>query len=265
MFDLVCFDLDDTLLHEDLSISDYTVNVLSRLSSLGIRIVPASGRAKKSMDPVLRKLDFVSAYISCNGAEIWDGKTNELIHRESFSVDVGKKIAAFGKSHHCYTQTYAEEFFYYSDVSVWAERYAQSSMLTGIYAGDLEEFIREDRSKILMMDDEHKIAQMLQEARILFSEEASVTCSKPYFLEFNPLRATKGMALEKTAHLLGTTVENAIAFGDSLNDLSMLETAGLSVAVMNARDEVKATCDFVCGSNQKDGVARFLENMFMRR
>lgn len=262
MIDLVCFDLDDTLLRDDLSISDYTVKVLSRLAVNGVHIVPASGRAKKSMDVVLKKLECASACISCNGAEIWDGKTDRLIHRETFSIETGKRIAAFGKKHGCYSQTYENDCFYYSEESVWAERYAASSSLTGVYVGDLQEYIREERSKILMMDDECKIAEMLTEARSLFAGEASVTCSKPYFLEFNPVHATKGIALRETARYLGTSPENAIAFGDSLNDLSMLEAAGLSVAVGNAREDVLYECDAICGTNQEDGVARFLSRLF---
>ena len=136
-------------------------------------------------------------------------------------------------------------------------------MLPGECVGDLTAFIREPRSKILMMAEEDTVARMLVLGRERFANRASVTCSKPYFLEFNPLKATKGIALEKTASLLGLAPENFAVFGDSLNDLPMLRIAGLSVAVANARPEVISSCDEVCASNNDDGVAGFLAQHFL--
>ena len=258
----VAFDLDDTLLRDDLSISDNTVHVLRGLFAAGWQIIPASGRAKLSMKPFVDRLDCASLYIACNGAEIWDGRTHELLHAESFSAELGREIAAFGNAHHCYSQTYAGDCFYFSKHSVWAERYASASMLRGVFVGDLTRFIREPRNKILMMAEESKIAAMLAEARALFAGRASVTCSKPWFLEFNPLRATKGIALRYAADHLSLKPENVIAFGDGLNDLPMLEAAGWSVAMANGQDALKAASDDVCASNQEDGVAGYLAARF---
>ena len=104
---------------------------------------------------------------------------------------------------------------------------------------------------------------MLVEARGRFAGRASVTCSKPYFLEFNPPRATKGIALGFAADYLGIGIEEIVAFGDSLNDLPMLQAAGRSVAVANGRPDVKPLCDEICLSNQEDGVARYLAGHFL--
>ncbi len=258
----VVFDLDDTLLRDDLTISDFTVSTLRRLHDHGIHIIPASGRAKLSMKPFVDRIDCASLYISCNGAEIWDGRTHQAVSRELFSVETGREIASFGVRHHCYSQTYAGEYFYYSEHSIWADRYAASSMLKGIYVGDLEAFIQEPRNKILMMDKEEKIASLLPIAAKEFEGRASVTCSKSYFLEFNPPGATKGLALKKAADLLSLSPDDMIAFGDSLNDLSMLEAAGRSVMMSNGRTELRFRCDDVCLSNNEDGVADYLIHFF---
>ena len=191
--------------------------------------------------------------ISCSG---------KLLHSETFPTEVGRKIASFGKEHHCYTQTYEGPCFYYNEESVWARRYAEASSLTGVYVGDLEKYITQPRSKILMMDDEPKIAAMLKEARERFRGLASVTCSKPWFLEFNPLRATKGIALQTACSLLQIRIERTLAFGDSLNDLSMLQAAGRGVLMENGRQELRPLCDDICSSNQDDGVACYLKSVF---
>ena len=261
-FRAVAFDLDDTLLRDDLTISDYTISVLRRLSARGVKIIPASGRAKLSMKSFVDQIGCASVYISCNGAELWDAETHNLIHAELFSAETGKQIAAYGKSRGCYTQTYDGEYFFYNEESVWAERYAASSKLKGIYVGDLEDYIREPRNKILMMAEEDKIADMLREAEPMFHGVASVTCSKPWFLEFNPPEATKGKALRRAVCGLGLETDDILAFGDSLNDLSMLQTAGRGVLMANGRTDLRPLCDDVCPSNQEDGVARYLEALF---
>ena len=261
-FKAVVFDLDDTLLKDDLSISAETVGIFHYLNDAGISFVAASGRAKMSMRPFLDRLQCVRFYISCNGAEIWDGYTHTSVSRCMFPVETARQIAAFGNEWDCYAQTYSDDMFYYNRQDEYAEKYAAASMLKGKLVGDLSCFIQEERNKILMMADESKIAAMLQEARSRFFGKASVTCSKPVYLEFNPPDATKGNALLKCSDLLGIKPEQFIAFGDSLNDLSMLQKAGLSVAVSNAWPEIRSACDAVCGSNEEDGVAHFLQDFF---
>ena len=258
MLKAAAFDLDDTLLRDDLSISDYTLEVFRRLSRSGFLFVAASGRTLMSMKPFVDRLGCVSLCIACNGALIWDPASCRVLHREEFSMDLCHEIARFGKQYSCYAQTYSDDRFFFNECSEYSERYASASKLPGEYVGDLEAFIREPRSKILMMAEESKISEMLAAARVLFQGRASVTCSKPYFLEFNPLRATKGIALEKTASLLKLSAHDFVAFGDSLNDMPMLDVSGRSVAVANARPEVLAECRDVCPSNQEDGVARYL-------
>ncbi len=259
----VAFDLDDTILHDDLSISGFTVCVLRRMSKIGYRIIAASGRAYMSMKPYVELLDCVDAYISCNGAEIWNGATHELIRQELFSEETGREIALFAESHECYAQTYEEDRFCFNMHGEYARKYALSAKLKGVCVGKLSDFIREPRNKILMMDDPARIASMYEEARTLFQGRASVTCSKPFYLEFNPARATKGIALETTAGFLGISAKEVIAFGDSLNDLSMLRAAGTAVTVENGWKEIRPWCDAVCGTNNDDGPACYLNEHFL--
>ena len=130
--------------------------------------------------------------------------------------------------------------------------------------GDLTAFIRQPVTKLLMMDTPERIAELYAEARKLFDGRASMTCSKPCFLECNPLRATKGNALRWCADHFGFRMDELLAFGDSLNDVSMLEAAGVGVAMGNAREDVKAMGFPVCGTNEEDGVARYIEEYILR-
>ena len=138
-------------------------------------------------------------------------------------------------------------------------------MLEGRHTPDLEGFLAaHDICKILMMGEVDHIAAMLGEAQPLFAGRASVTCSKPYFLEFNPPDSNKAHGLAAAGERLGFALGEVLAFGDSLNDLSMLEAAGEGVCVMNAREDVRALIPRRCPSNQEDGVAHYIEQHLLQ-
>ena len=259
----VVFDLDDTLLRDDLTISDYSVRVFRSLHDKGCHIIAASGRSQFSMKPYIEQLGCVSAYISCNGAEIWEMPSHRLVSQELFSMELSREIALFAEENDCYAQVYEGKNFYFNRYGPWAERYAAATRLTGIFVGKLSEYIHEPRNKVLLIDQERKIADLYTEALHRFQERASVTCSKPIYLEFNPLNASKGKALETVCTLLGIRCDDTIAFGDSLNDLSMLQKAGVGVSVSNGWKEIIPFCDDVCPGNNEDGPARYLNEHYL--
>lgn len=272
----IAFDLDDTLLRPDASVSDYTVDVLRRAAAQGIIILPASGRTRDSMWPAVERIGCASAFISCNGADIWglrpssdgmqplSGAACPLLMQELLPVELAHEVARFASDRGVYCQTYSPSRFFYSIENDYAVSYANSSSLEGEYVGDLTAFIRQPVTKLLMMDTPERIAELYQEARALFAGRAMLTCSKPYFLECNPLRATKGNALRWCSGHFGFGMEELIAFGDSLNDVSMLEAAGTGIAMGNAREDVKAMGFTVCRTNEEDGVARYIEENILR-
>lgn len=259
----IAFDLDDTLLRSDLTVSDYTVDVLRSASAQGIPIFPASGRTRDSMFPTVQRIGCANAFISCNGADVWT-TDRELLMQELLPVELAHEVARFASERGVYCQTYSPSRFYFSIDNEYAVSYAHSSSLEGEYVGDLTAFIRKPVTKLLMMDTPERIAALYEEARALFAGRASLTCSKPYFLECNPLRATKGNALRWCGEHFGFTMDELLTFGDSLNDVSMLEAAGTGVAMGNAREDVKAMGFPVCLTNDEDGVARYIDEHILR-
>ena len=259
----VVFDLDDTILHDDLTNSDFTVRVFRALHQKGFHIIAASGRSQFSMKPYIDQLGCVSAYVSSNGAEIWDGPSHSMISHEVFSAELSREIAVFAETHDCYAHVYEGGCFFFNRYGIWADRYAAATRLTGVYVGKLSEYIREPRNKILLIDHENRISRMYSEARVLFDNRASVTCSKPIYLEFNPLNAVKGKALVSVCRMLGILPSDTVAFGDSLNDVSMLQTAGLGIMVSNGWKEIAPYCDGQCLSNNEDGPAKYMNDHFL--
>ncbi|MGN1369190.1 MAG: Cof-type HAD-IIB family hydrolase [Aristaeellaceae bacterium] len=259
----IAFDLDDTLLRSDLTVSDYTVAVLHRAAAQGLRIFPASGRTRDSMFPTVARIGCASAFISCNGADVWT-PDRQLLMQELLPVELAHEVARFAQERGLYCQTYSPDRFYYNIENDYAVSYAKSSSLEGEYVGDLTAFIRKPVTKLLMMDEPQRIAALLREAQAIFAGRASLTCSKPYFLECNPLLATKGNALRWCADHFGFCMDELVAFGDSLNDVSMLRAAGTGIAMGNAREDVKAMGFPTCATNDEDGIARYIDQYILR-
>ena len=107
----IAFDLDDTLLRDDRTISDETVSVLRRASEAGILILPASGRTYCSMAGFAKRIGCASRVICANGAVIAqpDGTT---LHELTIPADIARQVARFAKERGCYCQTYAGDCFY---------------------------------------------------------------------------------------------------------------------------------------------------------
>jgi len=254
----IAFDLDDTLLRDDRTISPYTIAVLRQAHEAGVRIIPASGRVRDSMIGFVRQIGCADIYISGNGAQVWSPE-HELLMDECLSAELAREIGQFAEEQHCYAQTYAGEHFYYNHDGYWAREYAAFASLTGFRVGSLAEYQKTSTPKVLIMDSPERIAELYRLAQERFGVRTAIACSKPTFLEINPIRATKGNALSWCAQRLGFSLENTMAFGDSLNDLSMLTAVGHGVAMENAWEAVKAHGFPLADRNENDGVARYIE------
>ena len=105
------------------------------------------------------------------------------------------------------------------------------------------------------------VAGPLQEA---YRGRLSIYFSEPFYLEVMPLNVDKAAALDFLLKTMGLTSENLICCGDSYNDISMIEYAGLGVAMANAQPVVKKSADFITASNDEDGVLRVIEKYMMQ-
>ena len=105
-----------------------------------------------------------------------------------------------------------------------------------------------------------ELEKQLQEK---YSDVASIYRSEPYFIEIMPKDVNKATSLDHMLEGMGLTRENAICCGDGYNDISMIEYAGLGVAMANAQAPVKDTADFITKSNDEDGILHVIDT-FMR-
>ncbi|MGO8692127.1 MAG: Cof-type HAD-IIB family hydrolase [Rectinemataceae bacterium] len=257
--DLIALDLDDTLLREDLSVSNENRRALAEAESRGIRLVLASGRNIFSMRHYasLLGLEGPGDYLICsNGAEIMESQSGKLVDRRLLPPDLCREVAAAIDARGFPWHLYDGGGIYVTRPNPWAER---DSRLTGqptIRIRDSEGLFAKGQIKFVVPGEPAAIASLLAELVPLFAGRAEVFTSKPYFLEVLSPGADKGSALGRLAAMLGIGMDRVMAIGDAMNDFTMLKAAGWGCAPANALPEIKVVARIVSErSNEEDAVA----------
>jgi len=259
---MVVLDLDDTLLRDDLTISERTQASLLKAQQKGVRVVLASGRPTSSMRRYAEELElsrFGGFLISFNGAVITDCATGETIFQKSLSRLQMGEIHDLALAHGAGILGYHNDRIVTPKKNPWT---AVESKLTGLSVEEVADFkglIDESSVKVIVLDEPERLAALSETLRPQVAGHMNMSLSKPFFLEFTDQGINKRESLAVLCERLEILPAAVMAVGDSYNDIGMLEFAGLAVCMGNGRDEVKAVADFVTASNLEDGVAVAVE------
>lgn len=266
---LVALDLDDSLLNNELLISDRTVTAVQKAAEQNIYVVICSGRSPSAILPFVRRLDLAGTEqgryaVASNGSVVVDLHKREEIYSAKVDGDVlaQAKTAADKVGLPC--QVYSSSMVY---ASVDNEYTRMDSKLTGVpseVVPDFENFVKSGFAKMMVPGDPKILVGLQKELAARFEGRAVVLISKPYFLEILPANCGKGEALEFLCGRLGINMKDVMAFGDSMNDESMIVKCGLSVAMSNGLDKIKDEAAFVTRlTNDQDGIADFVEQFVL--
>ncbi len=266
---IIALDLDGTMLTYEKKITPRTYAALEKAAAQGHYVVPATGRALHALPDAVKALPFVHYAITINGACVSDTHTGEKLLRCEIERDRALEIMEFAKNYDCMYDCY------WNDAG-WSER----AFLERIDYYNQDEAVRRLILQTRRPVDDlfHKVRtemDTVQKVQLCFREipernaawmdivtafpDIAATASFQNNLELNHKMATKGNALRFLARRLGVSERDTIAFGDSSNDLSMLQSAGMGVAMGNASEAVKAISRAVTDTNENDGVAVYLE------
>jgi len=260
MFRLLAFDLDDTLLAPDGTLSARTVAALTAMHNRGVVIALASGRMLPTMLPIAEALPFAPALVSYNGAQVNLSSQTPPLYHCPLPAALSGRVLDLAKARHLHLNFYHDDRLFVTDISDWKARIYQQQ--TGAHLElepDIETFRGLSPTKIIVIDEAGRIADLLADCREIFHGELTLTRSKPIYLEFLHPSVDKGEGFKALCNALEIPLEETAAFGDAYNDIEMLQAAGTAVAVENAIAEVKAIADVICPSNNDDGVAQVLE------
>ena len=242
---MLVFDLDDTLLRRDKTISEYSVSVLEKCRALGIKVVYATGRGC-TLNIVPPEL--FDGYVQNGGAAAF--ADDVLIYEKSIPTErvkdflvtcdkAGIKIAAQDEKRH------------YSNFKV-NEMWSWITYYTIVNFNELD----------INAGKLYALPETKQDIEVITNNNPdwiNLIIARDGVAMFMHHEATKSNAVNALAEHWNIEVSEIIAFGDDLNDIDLLEYSGISVAMDNALDEVKAVSDYICDTNENNGAAKWLE------
>ena len=262
---LIALDLDGTLLNSDKQLTQQNAQALACAAARGIEIVPTTGRFFSGMPEIIRSLPYLHYAITINGAAVYDVRQDADIARAEIplplAVEIMRYLDTLPVIYDCYMNNWGwmtRAMQLRADAFAPDEHYLRMIRNLRTPVDDLKSYLLEtgrDVQKIqLFLTDPALRLTLLRQLGGQF-EGLCVSSSVPNNIEINSTDANKGEALRKLAAHLGLDISQTMAFGDGLNDLSMLRAAGIGVAMENACPEAKQAADYVTGSCDESGVA----------
>lgn len=260
MYKLIVSDLDDTLLGDDLIISERNKEVISEAMKSGYMFTIATGRATEAAVTYANELNITLPIITYQGACIYDCSKNEYIHSDELEKSKILSVIEYAEKNNIHCNIYTDGVIYIKEHNKWSEYYGKlSKELEKVCVGSLLDFDFDKTIKLILIDDYDKLETIKTEVEELVNDKINIFYSKSNFIEITNEKATKGNAVEKLAQMYGIDMKDVIAIGDSYNDLTMIQRAGLGVCMENGRDDVKKAADYITLSNEDNGVAEAID------
>lgn len=258
---MIAIDLDDTLLRDDISVSDYTKDVLKRAMDQGIRIVIATGRMFQAARPWGKAIGLGDVPIICyTGSMTGLCESGKIIQDVRIPLDIAQEILDDIKAHGWYAHTYIDDELHVPYRDWRTDEYEKQCGVTAHVTGD--DFWKLERAptKILLWEkDKDEVREAEDFLRRKYGQLVGQVKSKPFFFEMNNKGCSKGKAVAALAAEYHIPPEEVMTFGNGNNDVSMLAMTPWGFAVANASESARKAARHTTLSNNEDGVARAVE------
>lgn len=268
-YQMLVLDIDGTLTTSKKEISPETLDAIMKIQQLGYHVVLASGRPTAGIVPVARQLElgkYGNYILAFNGAKIINCKTQQVIYQKVLprniipilweeAIENGVGLISY-ENDSVITGTKIDSYM------------ELESKINGIPIRTVEnfsEYIDFDVNKCLMTGEPSILAELERKLKQRFNGLINIFRSEPYFLELMPQNVDKAHSLSKLLVSLGLSAEQMICCGDGFNDISMIQYAGLGVAMENAQDLVKQASDYITSSNDNNGILQVIQQFFLNK
>jgi len=261
-FRLVAIDLDGTLLDDDLRIHPRTEQALRAAADRGVTIAIATGRMHSSAAVYAERLGIGAPIISYNGAMIRRAGDPQPLWHQPIPADLAAEAVELCVHERWDLMYFLDDDLYVPRYDRWAHEYLARTGNDAIPFGDLRRMAGNQPTKLLVPGTPDQVLERYDFFAEHYAGRLHCTISLPEYLELLHPEVSKASALRRLAAMLGVGMESVMAIGDSLNDLEMIETAGLGVMMASAGVELRAAADFVPESAEA-GVAEAIERLVL--
>ena len=267
-YKLLVLDVDGTLLNDEREISKRTLAALLKVQQMGVRIVLASGRPTYGLMPLAKTLElgnYGGFVLSYNGCQIIKAQNGEILFERRINPEMLPYLEKKARKNGFAIFTYHDDTLITdSPDNEYIKNEALLNNLKIIREDEFSTAIDFAPCKCMLVSDKEKALIGLEqhwEKRLAGTLDA-FRC-EPYFLEVVPCGVNKANTLGALLEHLGVTREEVIAVGDGVCDVTMLQLAGMGVAMGHSQDSVKVCADYVTASNEEDGVALAVEKLIL--
>ncbi len=273
---VIIMDVDGTLTNSQKKISAKTRDTLINAQKAGALLILASGRPTSGLVDFAKELKMDQnngLLVSFNGSKVVNCQTNEVLFNETMTVEEGKAVLEHMKKFKVKPMIDKDEYMFVNDVFDCYINFNDKPFNVIQYESrggkfklceksDLALFADYPLNKILTAGDPEYLKENYKEMMEPFTESLNCMFTGPFYFEFTAKGIDKAKALDTVLKPMGYKIEEMIAFGDGHNDISMVEYAGIGVAMGNAVEELKSISSEVTLSNEEDGIAVTLEKYF---
>ncbi|HHW03807.1 MAG TPA: HAD family phosphatase [Thermoanaerobacterales bacterium] len=265
---LVTIDIDGTLIRDDLTVSQKTVEKIKKVMEKNVMVTLCTGRPNIAAKYFAEMLGIEGYQISQNGAYIKHNITGNIILHDTLPRGIAEKIILICREHKNFSLSLLyEDICYYETLDELAMHVNLNiNLVKPIRVDDINELIWKERknpTKILVTGQARDLDSFMRYLIRLYGSQVNILRSGAQFLDIISAKASKGRALKVLSEKLKIQRQEIMAIGDNFNDIDMIEFAGIGVAMGNAPDEVKKIADFIASSNNNDGVADALEEFIL--
>lgn len=252
---IVFFDIDETLLVKNKDyIPDTVLPALQQLKSNGIIPAIATGRTNSTFPPKIQQLveDVgIELFVTMNGQRVH--YQDKIIAKYPIAKPKIEQIVHFLETHQIEYGFVSESGIFVSEITPKV-RSALDPLRTS-YQQDKDYYLSHDVFQILPFYDASQ-DELVENAGIL--EGLQVIRWNENSVDLFDAQGSKARGIQDALNYFGLTMDNAMAFGDGLNDIDMLKTVGVGVAMGNAHEDLKAVAKHVTDHIEQHGIANFL-------
>lgn len=266
---LIALDLDGTLLTWKNDISPRTLEALLEVQRQGHYVMIATGRPFKPSMRFAEKLKlrefggFVSNY---NGGLITKLSTMDVLNDVKFNDELREEIVDYIDSLGVDYSIINDKVMYTNKNGKLLFRIFRKLMgQKPVVERDLHDYTDFPVYKILLNDYKKYLFVTQKKIEEKFAGRIEISMSSPVSIELTPANTSKGKSLLMVADILGVDYSDTIAFGNYGNDKSMIEMAGMGVAMKNSSQELLDLADYVTDTNNDDGIAKYLEEFLLNK
>jgi len=262
-YKMIATDMDGTLLNNKSELTERTKTAIVRAVEAGAFFVAATGRPMLGVGIVNTLFEADMPFIIFNGAAVVMGKSRKVLLRRYLDAVIAAEAFNIGKSRDADVVAWTDDHLYISRDSEITRKYRSLADIDIRVINGVEEIGESGIYKVLWIDEPAATSRHQDDMKAHFGNTVDCYTSQPMYLEFVSKEAGKGSALAEIGRILGIDRSETIAVGDGYNDISMLEYAGLGVAMENAPDDVRKVCGHITLSNDDDGVAAVIDEFIL--